>query len=70
MSKEGRMKKSPFRELVQAVGMNETAVRNELQPLLNRKGGLEDEMTLEDLRQIVAEYLQDTFINLKDELSA
>ena len=62
--------KSLFLDLIEAAGIPESLARQELQALLEKRGGAEDELELEDLRAIVSEYLQDTFNGLKDELSA
>lgn len=61
------MEKSPYNELIALLNLPKEVVDGELQPL-SKKQNLES-AGLEDLRQIAAEYLQNTFAELKDELS-
>jgi len=57
-----------FKTVVSATGLPETSVSRELEGLLGQAGISSSEMTLEDLRQVLADYLQDVLLELKEEL--
>lgn len=61
------MSKSPYLELIGLIGLPEEMVKKELGSLSAKDSSLE-QSSLEDLRELAAEYLQNTFSELKDEL--
>lgn len=61
------MADSTYAELISHLETPKVVVENELGPLL--KGNNLEDLTLENLRELVAEYLQNTFSDLKDDLN-
>lgn len=51
--------------VIQGTGLPESAIRDEFQMLLDKHGLRPETMTLEDLRMVVADYLQDVFVEMK-----
>ena len=51
-----------IRTLIQASGLPPESLSRELERLLARRGLRESDLTLEDVREILASYLQDTLI--------
>lgn len=56
--------------LITATDLPEDAVARELGTLLSQYGTNTEEITLEQLREIMAEYLQTVLLEVKEELSA
>ena len=57
---------TPYKLLTSALGIPESELHEQLGPLIEKTGKKPNELGLEDLRSIVAEYLQDTFVELKE----
>ncbi len=55
-----------FNEVIQATELPETAVEKELQKLLSEAGFEKDNFTLDDLREVMAQYLQTVFLELAE----
>lgn len=58
-----------FGEVTEATGLPTDLIADELARLIEAAGVQKSEMTLEDLRRILAEYVQDVLVSVKDELS-
>lgn len=56
-------------EVAQATGLPEQMVTDELGLLVAKAGKKTEDLTLEDLRMILAEYVQDVLLAAKDEYS-
>jgi len=56
--------------VVSATGLPEDPIQRELSSLLNKHGKAPEHLTLEDLREIMADYLQTVLVEAKEELSA
>lgn len=52
-------------KLVDQTGLPRNLIKQELSQILKHYGFSPDKITLDDLREVMAEYLQDTFIELK-----
>lgn len=52
--------------VVENTGLPADPVRRELDGLLEKHGVNPDTMTLEDLREVLADYLQDVFLELQE----
>lgn len=52
--------------LVVGTGLPENGVRQELLELINRNGKTPDALTMDDLREILADYLQDVLLAARD----
>jgi hypothetical protein len=59
-----------LRVLIEATGLPPAAVENELQRLLAARGLDAARVTLEDLREVLAAYLQETLVEAKDSVAA
>ena len=59
-----------LQELARATGLPESLVKKELSSLIAQSGKSIDDTTLEDLREILAEYLQDVLSAAKNELKS
>lgn len=59
-----------FGQVTTATGLPPELIADELQKLINAAGVEKSEMTLEDLRRILAEYVQDVLLSVKEELAA
>lgn len=57
-----------FGEVTAATGLPTDLIADELARLIEAAGVEKSEMTLEDLRRILAEYVQDVLVSVKDEL--
>jgi hypothetical protein len=66
LPKEGKMsEKCLMEELIQLTGIPNELMRRELESMRN-KAGLENKpLTIEDLRGLIAEYLQETLVEAK-----
>lgn len=58
-----------LQELAKATGLPESIVKEELSKLISRSGKSIDQTTLDDLREILADYLQDVLSDAKKELT-
>ena len=56
-------------EVVDATGLPTEAISKELTELINAAGYREDNVTLEQLRHALAEYVQDILLAAKEDLS-
>lgn len=54
--------------LVEATGLPKVWVESELKALIQRRGLAAESMTLENMREILAEFMQDVLLAAKDEL--
>lgn len=61
------MEKGLAQVVVEATGLPESPVANELQRLMSAHGTSSDELTLDQLRVIMAEYLNEVFLELASE---
>lgn len=60
------MGKNLFNTVVAATGLPQNAVSAELGDLLSQVGKSPEDMTIEDLREIMAEYLQTVLLETKE----
>lgn len=51
--------------VIQGTGLPEHMIRDEFQVLLEKHGLRAETLTLEDLRLVMADYLQDVFLQMK-----
>lgn len=58
--------KKLLNEVAQATGLPDHLISNELSTLIESAGISAEEMTLDDLRQVLAEYLQDVLVQAKE----
>jgi hypothetical protein len=58
-----------FEVLIEATGLPKDSIQKELTALLARRGVSPDDATLDDLREVLAHYLQDALIEAKQEHS-
>lgn len=58
-----------FRQVTEATGLPKEEISNELASLLEAAGFQPENMTLDDLRAVLAEYVQDILLAAKEELS-
>lgn len=56
--------------LIEATGLPEDPVKRELDSLLSQHGKDAANLTLEELREVMADYLQSVFLELQNEKSA
>jgi hypothetical protein len=61
------MGKELFHTVVSATGLPEDPVANELGVLLKQNGKNPETMTLDDLREVMAEYLQTVLLEAKEQ---
>ena len=62
-----QMGKDLFKSVTTATGLPEGPVATELERLLAQAGLNKSELTLEDLRKVLAEYVQDVLLAAKEE---
>lgn len=55
-----------FDQIVSGTGLPETLAQDEFTALLARYGKTPDQLTLEDLRLIVADFMQDVLVDVKE----
>jgi hypothetical protein len=55
--------------IVAATGLPEDGVEKELASVLSAAGKNKEDITLDDLREVLASYLQEVLLSAKDELS-
>lgn len=63
---EARMGNALLEVVILATGLPEGEVRRELQTLMAQHGKTAETLTMEDLREILAEYLQDIILAAKE----
>lgn len=56
--------------VIAATGLPQDTVEKEFNALLEKHGKTPENLTLEELREVMAEYLQMVFLELHDEMSA
>lgn len=61
---------SLFNTVIQATGLPEDSVEKELRMLVARHGKSPQDLTIDDLREILADYLQTIIIESQDKLSS
>ncbi|KYG66745.1 hypothetical protein AZI86_06795 [Bdellovibrio bacteriovorus] len=61
------MAKGLTQELIAATGLPQDPVEREFNKILERYGKSQDELTLEELREVMADYLQIVFLELAEE---
>lgn len=61
------MAKGLAQELIAATGLPQDPVEREFNKILERYGKSQDELTLDELREVMAEYLQIVFLELAEE---
>jgi hypothetical protein len=59
-----------FNRVVRETGLPEDPVRSELRELLGRAGVDEHTLTLDELRRVLADYLQDVLLDAQEKLSS
>ncbi len=64
------MADSLFNTVIQATGLPEDSVEKELRTLIARHGKSPQDLTLDDLREILADYLQTIILESQDKLSS
>lgn len=62
------MAENLFEQVVKNTGLPEDMISQDFLRLLSDKGLGSDSLTLDQLRDVLAEYLQDVFISAKEEL--
>ena len=55
-----------FETVVSATGLPEEACRNDFAEVLQKYGKNPDNLTLDELREVIAEFLQDSLLELAD----
>jgi hypothetical protein len=58
-----------FAQVTDATGLPKDVISDELVRLLAKVGVSKDEMTLDDLRRVLADYVQDVLLNAKVEFT-
>jgi hypothetical protein len=56
-----------LREIVLLTGLPEKVVEKDLMKMIAEKGYLAENLTVDQLREILADYMQDALLNLKSE---
>ena len=64
------MGKNLAETVIEATGLPTTAVEKEFNTLLANHGTTAEEMTIDDLREMMAEYLQTVFLELAEQESS
>ena len=64
------MGKDILRNLIQATGISEELISSEIKLLTDRAGIQEQDITIEDLRLILAEYVQEVLLSAKEQFKA
>ena len=63
------MGKKLIQEITQSTGLPENLIQDELTTLLTSAGIQPDNATLDDLRRILAEYMQEVLVAAKEDLA-
>lgn len=58
------MESGLFKTVVAATGLPESPVQKELQSLISKSGFDSEELTLDELREVMAEYLNQVFLEM------
>jgi hypothetical protein len=53
-------------DVIEGTGLPDQVIRDEFTELLKKHGKTEADLTMDDLRDILAEYLQDVFVEMKN----
>lgn len=61
------MEKKLFSVVTEATGLPQDLISGELEKLLNRAGIEQSELTLDELRLVLAEYVQDVLLAAQEE---
>lgn len=56
--------------VIEATGLPQDSVEKELNSLIERFGKNPETLTMDELREVMAEYLQMVFLEIHDEMSA
>ncbi len=56
-------------KIIEAAGVPKEAARKELSRIINSMGKTESDITLDELRVVLANYLQDVLLEAKNELT-
>lgn len=59
------MGKQLMETVIEGTGLPDSMVRDEFQNLLDKHGLTAESLTLDDLRRVMADYLQDVFLEIK-----
>ena len=57
-------------QIAQATGLPQHLISNELEQLISQRGKSAGDISLEEIRGILAEYLQEVLLKAKEELSS
>lgn len=63
------MGKTLLKEITENTGLPEQLIQDELQTLIASAGIHSDSVTLDDLRRILAEYMQEVLVAAKEDLA-
>lgn len=55
-----------FEMLMAGTGLPDQGLRNEMMALMKRHGKSVDSLTMDDLREVLADYLQDVLLEVKN----
>jgi hypothetical protein len=58
-----------LRILIEATGLPKDSLEREMKRILDQRGLKEEDLTLEDLREVIAAYLQDALVEAKNSVS-
>jgi hypothetical protein len=58
-----------LRILIEATGLPKESLEMEMKRVLSERGLREEDLTLEDLREVIASYLQEALLEAKDSVS-
>ena len=61
------MESGLFKTVVQATGLPETPISKELESLVTKKGFNSEDLTLDELREVMAEYLNTVFLEMLED---
>lgn len=63
------MGKALIQQITESTGLPENLIQDELQTLMAAAGVQADNVTLDDLRKILAEYMQEVLVAAKEDLA-
>lgn len=63
------MGKALIQQITESTGLPENLIQDELQTLIAAAGVQADSVTLDDLRRILAEYMQEVLVAAKEDLA-
>lgn len=58
-----------LRILIEATGLPKESLESEMKRVLGDRGLREEDLTLEDLREVIANYLQEALLEAKDSVN-